>query len=132
MLSLLIPGPQSSGKDIDVYLQPLIEELKELWEMGVETYDVTRDKKFQMHATLLWTISDYPAYAILLGWSTTGRLACSCCNCDTHSSYLRHSHKMCYMNHRVFLPANHAWRVNKKVLKWKEIAWICTNYVRRD
>ena len=30
-LSLLIPGPQAPGKDIDVYLRPLIEELKELW-----------------------------------------------------------------------------------------------------
>ena len=37
MLSLLIPGPQSPGNDIDVYLQPLIEELKELWEFGVDT-----------------------------------------------------------------------------------------------
>ncbi len=39
MLSLLIPGPSSSGNDIDIYLQPLIEELKELWYVGLETYD---------------------------------------------------------------------------------------------
>ena len=30
MLSLLIPGPTSLGNDIDVYLQLLVEELKEL------------------------------------------------------------------------------------------------------
>ena len=30
MLSLLISGPTSLGNDIDVYLQPLVEELKEL------------------------------------------------------------------------------------------------------
>ncbi|KAA0063910.1 uncharacterized protein E5676_scaffold1827G00430 [Cucumis melo var. makuwa] len=29
-MSLLIPGPKSPGREIDVYLQPLIEELKEL------------------------------------------------------------------------------------------------------
>ena len=29
-MSLLIPGPRSSSKKIDVYLQPLIEELKQL------------------------------------------------------------------------------------------------------
>ncbi|GJS48091.1 hypothetical protein Tco_0598212 [Tanacetum coccineum] len=28
MLTLLIPGPKSSGKDIDVYLRPLIDDLK--------------------------------------------------------------------------------------------------------
>ncbi|CAL1371190.1 unnamed protein product [Linum trigynum] len=31
MMSLLIPGPKAPGNDIDVYLQPLVEELKELW-----------------------------------------------------------------------------------------------------
>ena len=30
MMSLLIPGRKAPGKDIDIYLQPLIEELKEL------------------------------------------------------------------------------------------------------
>lgn len=29
MLTLLIPGPQSPGRDIDVYLRPLIDELKD-------------------------------------------------------------------------------------------------------
>nr|GFC97065.1 hypothetical protein [Tanacetum cinerariifolium] len=32
MLTLLIPGPKSMGKDIDVYLRPLIEDLKVLWD----------------------------------------------------------------------------------------------------
>ena len=30
-LSLLIPGWRSLGKEIDVYLQPLVDELNELW-----------------------------------------------------------------------------------------------------
>ncbi|KAA0046643.1 hypothetical protein E5676_scaffold411G001130 [Cucumis melo var. makuwa] len=33
-MSLLILGPKSPGREIDVYLQPLIEELKELWTLG--------------------------------------------------------------------------------------------------
>ncbi|XXG72577.1 hypothetical protein AAC387_Pa07g1644 [Persea americana] len=41
MLSVLILGPKSLGSDTDVYLQPLIEELKELWIDGVETYDAS-------------------------------------------------------------------------------------------
>ncbi|TYK04351.1 putative transposase protein [Cucumis melo var. makuwa] len=35
---MLIPGPRSPGKEIDVYLQLLIEELKQLWSLGVLTY----------------------------------------------------------------------------------------------
>ena len=34
-MSLLIPSPSSLGRKIDVYLQPLIEELKELCNFGV-------------------------------------------------------------------------------------------------
>ena len=30
MLSLVIPGPQAPGRDIDVNMRPLIDELKEL------------------------------------------------------------------------------------------------------
>ncbi|GJY48121.1 hypothetical protein Tco_0438077 [Tanacetum coccineum] len=41
MLTLLILGPKSPGKDIDVYLRPLIDDLKDLWaKPGVETIDV--------------------------------------------------------------------------------------------
>ncbi|CAM8966497.1 unnamed protein product [Rhodiola kirilowii] len=35
MLSLLISGPRQPGNDIDVYLAPLIEDLKLLWNEGV-------------------------------------------------------------------------------------------------
>jgi hypothetical protein len=30
MMALLIPGPASPGKDFDVFLEPLIEDLLEL------------------------------------------------------------------------------------------------------
>ncbi|KAL0337734.1 UNVERIFIED_CONTAM: hypothetical protein Scaly_2048500 [Sesamum calycinum] len=44
LLSMLIPGPKGPGNDIDVYLQPLIDELKELWEVGIEAYDAYKKK----------------------------------------------------------------------------------------
>ncbi|XP_072087138.1 uncharacterized protein [Arachis hypogaea] len=40
------------GNDIDVYLQSLIDELKQLWA-GVNTYDASEKKNFKMHAALL-------------------------------------------------------------------------------
>ncbi|XP_019255009.1 PREDICTED: uncharacterized protein LOC109233579 [Nicotiana attenuata] len=114
MLSMIIPGPSSPGNDIDVYLQPLIEELKKLWETGIETYDAETKQTFQMRAALLWTVSDFPALAMLSGWSTKGRMACPTCNYDTCSRYLKHSHKMCYLGHRRFLPLDHPSRKDKK------------------
>ncbi|XP_016173008.1 uncharacterized protein LOC107615464 [Arachis ipaensis] len=57
------------GNDIDVYLEPLINELKQLW-VGVETYDAVEKKTFKMYATLMWTISDFPGLGKLSGWNT--------------------------------------------------------------
>ncbi|KAL4301596.1 hypothetical protein AHAS_Ahas17G0316700 [Arachis hypogaea] len=119
MLSLLIPGPKSPGNDINIYLQPLIEELKELWEVGVETYDASKNETFQMYAALMWTISDFSAYAMLSGWSTKGKLACPCCNHGTCSNYLKYSRKTCYIGHHAFLPEDHPWRANKRPFNGK-------------
>jgi len=67
MLSMMIPGVRSPGVSIDVYLQPLIDELKVLWEEGVKAWDAKERKDFDLHAILLWTINDFPAYAMLSG-----------------------------------------------------------------
>jgi hypothetical protein len=32
MMPVLIQGPKQPGNDIDVYLRPLVEELKQLWQ----------------------------------------------------------------------------------------------------
>lgn len=114
ILSTLISGPDSPKNSIDVFMQPLIAELKELWEVGVETYDSNTDQDFVLRARVLWTISDFPGYAMLSGWSTKGRLGCPVCHYETSSDYLKHSRKMCYMNHRKFLDPAHKWRRDKK------------------
>nr|GEX40268.1 hypothetical protein [Tanacetum cinerariifolium] len=70
MLTLLIPGPKSPGKDIDFYLRPLIDDLKDLWaKPSVKTIDVTIGQKFNTRAMVLWTIKDFLARSSLSGWS---------------------------------------------------------------
>lgn len=49
ILSLLIPDPLSPGNDIDVYFQPLIKHLNDLWEFGLETYNASTNTRFDMH-----------------------------------------------------------------------------------
>ncbi|XP_060190633.1 uncharacterized protein LOC132619889 [Lycium barbarum] len=73
-----------------------------------------------MRAALLWTVSDFPALAMLSGWSTKGKLACPTCNYDTCSQYLKHSRKMCYLGHRRFLPSDHPLRKDKKSFDGKK------------
>ncbi|XP_060202370.1 uncharacterized protein LOC132630789 [Lycium barbarum] len=109
-------GPKCPGNDIDVYLQPMIEELKELWD-GVQTYDAHSKSNFLMRVALLWTINDFPAYGNLSGWSTKGKLACPCCHKDKQTVSLRN--KLGYMGHRRFLPINHPWRRNRVLFDGK-------------
>ncbi|XP_020082508.1 uncharacterized protein LOC109706120 [Ananas comosus] len=109
ILSMIIPGKRSPGNDIDIFLQPLIEELKQLWE-GVDTYDAFNKQTFHMRAMLMWTINDFPAYGNLSGWSTKGKYACPYCAENTHSKWLYNGRKYCYMGHRRWLSEDHTFR----------------------
>jgi len=98
IMSTLIPGPKALGNDIDVYLQPLIDELKELWDNGVQTYDTSIKEMFQLHVSILWTINDFlVVYGNLSGWSTKGKFTCPCCNKDTWSLSLPNEKKLLYV-----------------------------------
>ncbi|KAM3319113.1 hypothetical protein P3S67_006313 [Capsicum chacoense] len=114
MLSMIIPGPSSPINDLDMYLQPLLDELNELWESRIDIYDAKTKQTFKMRATLMWTVSDFPALAMLSGWSTKGKLACPTCNHNTCSQYLKHSRKMCYLGHQKFLPRDYPLRKDRK------------------
>ncbi|KAK6794141.1 hypothetical protein RDI58_007594 [Solanum bulbocastanum] len=96
---MFILGLNCPRDAIDTYLQPLIEELKELWEVDIETYDASTKQNFKLHASFLWTINDFPAYGNLSGWSTKGKLACPCCNKDTASIRLANDKEQCFMGH---------------------------------
>ena len=91
ILSLLIPERKTPENKIDVYLRPLVDDLKELWNEGIKTYDASMQHSFQLHAALLKTINDFLAYANLSGRSTKEKLACLICNENTESSYLKSS-----------------------------------------
>ncbi|KAJ0508051.1 putative Transposase-associated domain-containing protein [Helianthus annuus] len=110
MMSLLIQGPTQPGNDIDVYLSPLIDDLKTLWSSGVDVYDAYMKERFQLRAMIFCTISDFPAYGNLSGYSTKGKKACPVCEEETSSIWLKNCKKTVYMGHRRFLPAGHIFR----------------------
>jgi len=110
-LTVIIPGPNNPKHKIDVYLQPLIKELTLLWETGVEAFDISKKQNFQLRAALMWTISDFPAYSMLSGWSTAGKLACPYCMEETQSFRLEHGRKTSWFDsHRMFLDQHHPFR----------------------
>ncbi|CAM8899976.1 unnamed protein product [Rhodiola kirilowii] len=82
MLSLLISGPRQPRNDIDVYLAPLIEDLKLLWNEGL--------------------MVTYPGIK--------GYKACPICGEETHAHHLKNCQKIVYMGHRRFLSRHHPYR----------------------
>ena len=115
MLSMMISGPRQPGNDIDVYLSPMIEDLKLLWDDGVEVFDGFANESFQMHAMLFCTINDFPAYGNLSGYSVKGHRACPICEENTSYEQLKHGRKTVYLRHRRFLNPFHPYRRLKKV-----------------
>ncbi|CAL2247049.1 unnamed protein product [Prunus armeniaca] len=109
MTVLIIEDP---GRSIDVYLRPLVDELKDLWTNGVRTYDKSTGKMFTLRAAVMWTVNDFPAYAMVSGWSTKGYMACPVCKEDVTSGW--HAGKVCYLGHRRWLPWDHEWREKDK------------------
>ncbi|XP_026435853.1 uncharacterized protein LOC113333648 [Papaver somniferum] len=97
MLALLISGPRAPGKDIDVYLQSLIDVLKQLWNVGAITYDAFTKTEFMMKARLLWSIRDFPALGTLSGCVTHGYYAFPTCGEYTVTEWPPFSKKICYM-----------------------------------
>ena len=67
MMPLLIPGLKSLGRDMDVLLRPIVDELKLLCVEGIDVYDASMKESFMMHATLLWTVNDFLVYSLLSG-----------------------------------------------------------------
>jgi len=59
LLPMVIIVPNSPSRNIDVFLQPLIDELKYLWSFKALTYDISRKYNFQIKTTLIWTINDF-------------------------------------------------------------------------
>jgi hypothetical protein len=107
MMALLIPGPASRGKDFDPFLEPLVEDLLELW-FGVRAYDGLSGKMFNLCATVLRCIHDYPALSTLSGRTTKGYFACI--HCDKHPLSYSLRNKIGYFGHYCFLPNGHRLR----------------------
>jgi hypothetical protein len=107
MIALLILGPASPGKDFDMFLEPLVEDLLEL-SSGVHAYDGLSGKMFNLCATVLWCIHDYPTLSTLSGRTTKGY--CACIHCDKHPLSYSLRSKIGYFGHYHFLPNGYRFR----------------------
>jgi hypothetical protein len=68
MLTIFVSGTKQPGHRIDVYMMPLVDDLKIQWKPGVkEVWDEYKHEEFTMRAMLFTTINDNPAHPNLSG-----------------------------------------------------------------
>ncbi|KAI5322518.1 hypothetical protein L3X38_031590 [Prunus dulcis] len=67
---------------------------------------------FTLRVAVMWTVNDFPAYAMVSRWSTKGYMACPVCKEDVTSGW--HAGKVCYLGHRRWLPWDQEWREKDK------------------
>jgi hypothetical protein len=96
-LALVILSPEEPKKQMNIFLHPLMEELKELWQ-GVDVYDSHLKYRFNLHIAYLWSIYDYLAYGKFVGWCVHGRLNCPMCMDDSDAFMLQHSKKVSFFD----------------------------------
>ena len=69
MLALIVPGRRQVN-NMDVYLQPPVDELKELWD-GINVYDVSRpiiaERIFTLYGIGAFTTHDYGGLGVFSG-----------------------------------------------------------------
>ena len=113
MLALLIPRKESVTSDVfDVYLEPLVEELLELWA-GVPAYDCTTNagsKAFQLQAMVIWTMHDFPGYGTIGEFAHQGFAACSWCGAELGAEHSTKLRKCTFGSTRRWLPEDHPYR----------------------
>jgi hypothetical protein len=75
MLTVLVSEPKQPSDRIDVYLRPLVDDLKILCKPGVpEVWDEYKHEEFTMHGMLFTTIKDNPSHRNL---SSQSKKKCS-------------------------------------------------------
>lgn len=102
MLSLLISISKQLGNDINVYLASLPEDLKTLWDVGVDMFNAYRKQTFNLRAVLMWTINDFTLYRKLSRCTIKGYYGYPVCRINTCACWLRHSGKTLYMGYNQF------------------------------
>ena len=60
MLSILIQGPKQPGNDIDVFLEPLLEDMAKLWNDGELVWDEFKQECFMLRTMIFVSITHYP------------------------------------------------------------------------
>jgi hypothetical protein len=107
-VAIIGPRPKQPGNDIDMYLEPLVDDLMTLWHDGVRVWDEYKREHFTLQGVMFVKITDLPGLGSVSGQLTKGYKEYVVCLDDTDARWLINSKKMVYMGHRRFLFKYHS------------------------
>jgi hypothetical protein len=99
LLTTLVSSPKQARNDIEVFLEPLMEDRHKLWEYEVTIWNEYIKQHFNLKAIIFYTINDNPACLSLLG-QVKGKTRCVIYVDRTESIYHPFSSKLVYIRHR--------------------------------
>ncbi|KAK1642889.1 hypothetical protein QYE76_060694 [Lolium multiflorum] len=106
-------NPYGPGKNMNVYLEPLIDDLLLGWEdRGIRTYDAAKKEHFDMY---VWYHTSL-ARALFCGWCTHGKWPCPDVQAVTFF-WLNKGGKYSCFDEAQFLEQNHEYRSDVKSFK---------------
>jgi hypothetical protein len=108
-LTVLISGPKQLGIDVDVFLEPVMQEFERLWRCRELMYDTFQKQDFICRAIIFVTTNDYPALFALSG-QIKGKTGYLVCLDGTKWVFLDGSKKLVYTRNRCFLKIGHKYR----------------------
>jgi hypothetical protein len=112
LLSVLIQGPKHPGIDIDVFLEPLMQEMETLWKEGINIFDDFARQPFNHFSHYIYHHPWLLALFVLSG-QIKGRTGCTACVDGTVSSFLDGSREVVYLGYKRFLVEGHRYQSNK-------------------
>jgi len=108
MLSIMISGPRQLRNDINVYLSSLIDDLRLLWDKGIEVFDAY-EKSISICEHCYYGLLMIFKHGNLSGYSVKGHHACPICEENTSYHQLKYGRKTCYIGHQKLLKRNHPY-----------------------
>jgi hypothetical protein len=84
LLTTLVSDPKQADNDIDVCLEPLMEDIQKLWEYGVTIWDEYNKQHFNLKDIIFYIINDNPT-RLSLTRQVKGKIGCVICVDQTES-----------------------------------------------
>jgi hypothetical protein len=113
MLTILTHGSKQGGINIDVFLEPLMEDMAKLWNEGTRMWDQYQLEYFTLKAIAFVCTHDAPEGFTVSG-QTKGKSGCPICVDGTALVYLPSSKKSVFMRHRWFFKRKHKYHKMKR------------------